>query len=118
MRLLGAVVRLLDALGFRGFVFRAFVFAPDAEPWVAPFVFAAPVLEALAPVCLTTAIRSSGKSDASVLASFTTPLACRAKKSLLTNARSATPDAVHRKRLPPLCRLPCAASATSDSRVA
>jgi hypothetical protein len=115
VRFLAALVRfLVDALAF-----RVLVLATDvAEPRAEPFLCEARVFEPLAPVWRTTPIKSSGKSDASVLASFTTSFACRAKKSLLTNARSATPDAVHRKRLPPLRRLPCAASATSESRVA
>jgi hypothetical protein len=114
VRFLAALVRFLDALAFRVLVLATDVPEPRGEP----FLCEARVFEPLAPVWRTTPIKSSGKSDASVLASFTTSFACRAKKSLLTNARSATPDAVHRKRLPPLRRLPCAASATSESRVA
>jgi hypothetical protein len=65
--------------------------------------------------------RSLGRSDARVLASFTTSFVRRAKPSLFTKAYSAAPAAGRtRKRVPLDARrpLPCAASATSSSRSA
>jgi hypothetical protein len=112
---LDALARLVDALAF-----RLPVLATDvAEPRVDPLVCEARVVAPLAPVWRTTLIKSSGKSDARALASFTTSFACRAKKSLFTSASSAArtqKDGPPQDPLP-LRRLPCAASATSESRV-